>query len=244
MIDNKKIIAIVPARAGSKGIKGKNLIKISGKPLVYYPINAALKSKYVDFVFCSTDSLEIAKISAKFGADVSILRKKKLSSDKAKSVDVLIDVIDFFEKRGKIFDYVVMIEPTSPLTQSFDIDDAIEKLHKGRKGFDSIISIASSISGHPHFTFCLSKSGRLRPFIKSKWKFLRRQDLKPYFFQTGSFYLSKITALKKNRSFISERTLGLEVPKWKSFEIDDYTDVIIIEALKKMENVYDEDSFK
>lgn len=239
MIDGRKIIAIVPARAGSKGIKRKNLAEIHGKPLVFYPINAALKSKYIDFVFCSTDSDEIAKLSARFGADVSYLRGKKLASDKAASADVLIDVINFFEERDKFFEYVVMIEPTSPLTQSFDIDEAIEKLHQGRRGFDSIISIAKSISGHPQFTFSLSKNGRVSPFDKSQWRFLRRQDLKPYFFQTGSFYLSKISALKKHRSFISERTMGLEVPKWKSFEIDDYTDLIIIEALKKMESIYE-----
>lgn len=237
MIEGKKIIAVVPARAGSKGIRNKNLLKISGKPLVCYPIKAALQTKYIDFVFCSTDSPMISKIARSMGADVSYLRGKKLASDKAKSTDVLLDAINFFEKSGQFFDYIIMVEPTSPLTENFDLDNAIEKLHENRAKFDSIISVAKSLSGHPQFTFTLSKTGRVNPIAEKPWIFTRRQDLKPYFFQTGTFYISKVEALKRHNSFVTDKTMGIEVQKRKSFEIDDYTDFVIIQALSKARNL-------
>jgi len=237
MIEDKKIIAVVPARAGSKGIRNKNLMKVNGEPLVCYPIKAALNSKYIDFVFCSTNSLKISKIARRMGADVSYLRSKKLASDKAKSTDVLLDAISFFERSEQFFDYVIMAEPTSPLTECFDLDNAIEELHEKRAKFDSVISVAKSISGHPQFTFALSKTGRVNPIVEKPWTFTRRQDLKPYFFQTGTFYISKVGALKRYNSFVTPRTIGIEVPKRKSFEIDDYTDFIIIQALSKVRDI-------
>lgn len=231
MIKSEKVLAIVPARSGSKGLPEKNLRIMHGKPLVAYPILSALNSKIVDFVYCSTDSSEIAEQAKSFGADVSYLRPSNLSDDYATSVDVIRDAIIHFANRGLSFEYVIMLEPTSPLTTSSDIDHGFHSLKNESINFDSAISICESLSGHPHFTFLRDDDGGIKPYMGFPWNFLRRQDLSSAYFQTGSFYISKVDKLMESGSFITSRTLGIIVPKVKSFEIDDLIDFIIVERI-------------
>ena len=231
MIHSKKVLAIIPARFGSKGLPGKNLRLLGGKPLVSYPINTALNSKYVDHVYCSTDSSEIADLASEAGADTSYLRPKNLALDTTSSVEVVLDAIAFFESSALFFDFLVMLEPTSPMTEADDLDAALEILVNNESKFDNAISISESVSGHPHFTFRVSSENKINTFDGSEWTFRRRQDLEKLFFQTGSLYISKVESLKRNKSFITDRTLGFEVPKIKSFEIDDLIDFKILEML-------------
>jgi len=231
VIRGKKVLSVIPARSGSKGIPGKNLRLLKGSPLVTYPIIAALESKYVDHVFCSTNSLAIAEVAAKAGADTSYLRPDCLAADETSSVDVLLDVIEYFESVDKFFDLIVMLEPTSPMTESEDLDAAIELFVASEGKFENLISVSESMAGHPQFTFRMTTEQTLQTYDGSDWRFKRRQDLEKIYFQTGSLYISQIEALKLNRSFISQKTLGFEVPKIKSFEIDDLIDFKIIEML-------------
>jgi len=224
-------MVVIPARSGSKGLPGKNLREIAGMPLVAFPILAAKKSRYVDFVFCSTDSPQIASIAREHGADTSYIRPISLAQDTTPSVDVVLDVIFHFESVKSNFDFVVMLEPTSPLTDSDDVDKAIERLIFSNPRFDSLITVSQSTVGHPHFTFSVMPDGKVLPVSPGKWSFKRRQDLEPLFFQTGTLYISNVQALKRNCSFICDKTLGHEVPKLKSFEIDDLIDFRIVELL-------------
>ena len=231
VIEDKSVLAVVPARFGSKGLPRKNLMPLAGQPLVAYPVKAALNSKYVDHVFCSTESKEIANLASIAGADITYSRPENLALDQTTSVEVLLDALNYFESVNKTFDFVLMLEPTSPMTDSTDIDLALEALMSGNGEFENLVSIAETIGGHPQFTFRVTEDGSLQPYDKLDWKFKRRQELEQLFFQTGSLYISEVSALKRNKSFISKKTLGFEVPKIKSFEIDDLIDFKIVEML-------------
>lgn len=232
MIDNKKVLAVVPARGGSKGLPGKNKKLLLGKPLVSYPITTALNSKYVDKVFLTTDDEEIQKIGKENGAFCSELRPKHLSGDKATSVSVLEYVINYEKKCGNIFDFLILLEPTSPLTETKDIDKALEKLYENKAIADSIVGISLTESSHPNFVVKLDEKKIITPFIDD-FKVIRRQDLEDVYFFDGSLYISKISSLIESRSFYHSKTLGYKTKKWQSFEIDDLADFICIEALMK-----------
>ena len=149
MYKNKKFLAIIPARGGSKGLPGKNIKEICNKPLIAWSIEAGLKSKYLDEVSVSTDYESIANISKEYGANVPFLRPENLASDTATSFDAVKYSIDYYKNElGKEFDYIVLLEPTSPLREDSDIDNMIEKLIENKEKFDSIISMGE-VHEHP-----------------------------------------------------------------------------------------------
>ena len=129
MINGKTVIAIIPARGASKGLPGKNIKPLCGKPLIAWSIEAGLGSQYIDEVMVTTDSEKIAGIAREFGATVPFIRPAELASDTATSVDVIRHVLNFYEiKLYKNFEYTVVLEPTSPLRVKEDIDNDIEQL--------------------------------------------------------------------------------------------------------------------
>ena len=127
MIGNKKILAMIPARSGSKGIIGKNIKKIGGKPLIAWPIEAAKSSKYIDKIIVSTDSDEIASVALKYGAEIPYLRPTDLAQDKSTTYSVIKNILSYYKKLNEIYDYFVLLEPTSPLTTPKDVDEAMFK---------------------------------------------------------------------------------------------------------------------
>lgn len=139
MYKDKKTLAIIPARGGSKGIPYKNIMNINGKPLIAYSIEAAKQSKYIDYILVSTDDDKIKEVSLQYGASVPFLRPEEISNDTAKSIDVVIHGINYLKESGEEFDYVVLLQPTSPLRTSQDIDEAIEILIKNEK--ESLVSV-------------------------------------------------------------------------------------------------------
>ena len=231
-LKKKKILAIIPARAGSRGLKNKNIRLINNRPLIYWPIFAARKSKYINKVILSSDSTSIAKTAKKFKAETPFIRPKKLAKDDSKSVDVIIHAINFFKKNKIFFDYVVLLEPTSPLTTSKDIDKALEILHKKRKYADSIVSVAENVNKHPSFSVKINKDKIIKPYLKKFMTIRRQKILKIYFFD-GSLYISKINTLLEKKTFNHHKTLAYIVDKWKSIEIDDIIDLISAEAIMK-----------
>jgi len=232
MINNKKIIAIITARSGSKGLKNKNILNLHGKPLVAWPIEAALKSKYVDRVLVSTDDKDIAAVSVKAGAEVPFLRDKSLAKDNTPSSDVIMNVLEKIEKDKINYEYLILLEPTSPLTTSSDIDLAFEKLEANILKYDSMISVAKTESSNPEFSLNISDDGVIKP-ISGKFPsdLPRRQDVRSTYFLDGSLYISKISTFLSKKSFYHENTLPFIFPYWKSFEIDTYLDFICIEAI-------------
>ena len=126
MLNKKRILSIILARENSKGLPGKNIKNLNGKPLLAWPILASIESKYVDTTILSTDSKDYAEIGKSYGASIPFIRPRDLADDISPSSDALIHAIDFLRTMNDIYDYVVLLEPTSPLTQSSDIDQALE----------------------------------------------------------------------------------------------------------------------
>ena len=140
MIDNKRIVAIIPARGGSKGIKRKNIRILNGKPLISYTIEQALKSKYIDRVIVSTEDLEIAEISKSFGAEVPFLRPQELAQDDTPGIEPIIHAVNYLNGEEKyFFEYVMCLQCTCPLRKAKDIDNSIEEINK--KNADALVSV-------------------------------------------------------------------------------------------------------
>ena len=221
----KKIICIITARKNSKGIKNKNLKKINNKELIFYPIKAAKKSKLIDEVVVTTDSKKIANISKNYGANVPFLRPRKFSTDSAKSFDAINHCLNFFFKKKKFYDYFVLLEPTSPFTSTKDIDKGINKLIKNHKIADSLVTVTKVEQSHPNFLSRIKKNNLITPYQTKNFNFKRRQDLSRLYYFDGSLYISDVKTYLKKETFNHKKTLAMELPKYKSMEIDDLTDL-------------------
>ncbi len=231
MIDDKRVIAVIPARSGSKGLSGKNIRNLLNKPLIAWTIEAAQASKYVDYVLVSTDSEEIAQVARNFGAETPFIRPRELALDETPSVDVILHALDYCEKNlGQTFEFIVLLEPTSPLRDGSDIDRAFLELHSNGIA-TSIVGIARTESQNPAFLVTREESGTLKNLARQSMQPSRRQEIEEVFFLEGSIYLTSCKELRKNNSFYHSKTIGCLFPKWKSFEIDDLTDFVIVEAL-------------
>lgn len=233
MYREKKIIAVIPARGGSKGLPYKNVLNLLGKPVISWTIDSARKSKYLDKLIVSTDDQAIAKISRKYGADVPFIRPKKLSNDRAASVDVILHALQYLQKYYENFDYIVLLEPTSPLREFNDIDKAIENLLNNKIGASSLVSVCRVESTHPFFDVLINKKGFIAPYMGKFIGNCRRQDIADLYFFEGTIYISEINELFKRRSFYHGRTIPYIVPRWKSLEIDEILDLICAEAILK-----------
>ena len=217
----ENIVAIIPARGGSKGIPKKNLLNFCAKPLLAWSIEQACKSRHVEEVYVSTDSHEIAEVSAKFGA-ITIKRPNELSTDFSSSEEALLHAISEIEKQKPV-DTVVFLQPTSPLREENDIDDALEKMDS--EGADSLFSTALLES----FSVWEEVEGALKSLTYDYRNRGRRQDRKPYYLENGSIYIFKTPIIKKYGNRIGGKVTTYLMPFWKSYEIDDYNDIEICE---------------
>lgn len=232
MIEDKSVLAIVPARGGSKGLPGKNKRLLQGKPLVAWPIGTALGAKAVDKVLCTTDDPGIRELALAHGAQAPFLRPAHLASDTASSIDAILHAVDHLAEQGERYDYVLVLEPTSPLTTSADVDAALSALHARRAEADAIVGIAKVESTHPEYDVRLGADGLISPYMAPDFKSLkRRQEIEPLHFLEGSLYISTVASLRSERGFYHRRTLGYEVPRWKSIEIDELVDFLFVETL-------------
>lgn len=240
MIERKSVLAIIPARGGSKGLPGKNIRPLCGKPLLAWPIEAAVNSRYIDRIIVSTEDETIAAVALKWGGEVPFLRPVELASDAAKSSDVLLHALNFIQNTGKKYDYLVLLEPTSPLTESSDVDSALERLHANRSVADSIVGVSSVEGHHPSFCVYVNQSnGLIEPLQEPDFSSAgRRQDLQSVFSFDGSLYITATDVFQEKKSFYHVRTLSHIFPKWKSFEIDDIVDYLCIEAMMMNRNLF------
>ena len=231
MIKGKSVIAIVPARAGSKGLPGKNIRELCGKPVIGWTIEAGLASEYIDEVVVSTDSEEIAGIARKFGATTPFIRPPEIATDDATSFEVIKHVLEYFkDELNTSFDYTVLLEPTSPLRDSLDIDRALEELIESSHAV-SIVGIAKTEGQNPVFLVKLSENASIIGFMGGAIRTVRRQEIEDVYFFEGSIYISETLALLERKTFYHEEAIGFLVPKWKSLEIDDEDDFVMVEAL-------------
>lgn len=235
MIAGQRVLGLVTARGGSKGLPGKNIKMLCGKPLIAWTIDAARAAKSLDAVVVSTDSEEIAAVARAHGAEVPFLRPPELASDGASSVDVVEHAVKHLAAAGRPFDLLVLLEPTSPLREASDIDAALAQMIEAKA--DAIVSVCRAETVHPAFMFKQGNLGRLESALPGGFKVVRRQDLEPMFFLEGTIYASRIETLLATRTFCQTNALGYEVPKWKSPEIDDLVDFMHVEAIMRHRGV-------
>ena len=232
MYKNKTFLAIIPARGGSKGLLGKNIKELCGKPLIAWSIETGLKSKYLDEVVVSTDYQNIANIAKQYGASVPFLRPDYLANDTATSFDAIKHTIDYYKNElNKEFDYIVLLEPTSPLREIDDIDKSIEQLLNSDAS--SIVGISKTEDQNPAFLINKNDKSFITGYENKDMKVFRRQDIKDVYFFEGTIYISKTNILVDKKAFYHDDTIGYVVPKYKSLEIDDIDDFIMVEAIMK-----------
>ncbi|MAR00918.1 MAG: acylneuraminate cytidylyltransferase [Oceanospirillaceae bacterium] len=234
MIEGKRVLCVIPARSGSKGLPDKNIRPLHGQPLLTWPVKTARNSRYIDRIIVSTDSEQYAAIARDAGAEVPFLRPEELSVDSATSFSVLEHLIATLDED---YDLLVLLEPTSPLTESRDVDDALEQLINAWNDADAIVGIAEEVKSHPAYLLSVDNLGRIQPFDTDFSSAVRRQELPQLFRMDGTLYISKVPALLAQRGFYHDRTLGYCVPEWKSYEIDSLTDFICIEAIMRHKEV-------
>ena len=223
MYENKKIIAIIPARSGSKGLKDKNIKELNGKPLIAYTIDAAKESNVIDCVFVSTDSEKYAAIARKYGAEVPFLRSSENSGDKAGSWDVVKEVLS---KLKQTYDIVILLQPTSPLRTSEDIKNALELFFD--KNADTVCSVCET--AHPMF-WCntLDKTLSMNGFIKKKYDVPRQQLPKSYTLN-GAIYIIKSDKIDEV-NFYNDKSYAYIMNKETSIDIDSDIDFLLAKYL-------------
>lgn len=226
MIANKSVLAIIPARGGSKGIPRKNIRKIAKKPMIAWTIEEVKKSKYVDRVILSSDDSEIISIALKYGCEVPFVRPDKLSKDETPGIEPIIHAIKMIPEQ---YDYIVLLQPTSPLRKSNDIDNCLELCIK--KKMPACISI-TEVHQNPYWMFCLGENGRIKPFLSEFDNFAHsRQQLPKIFTVNGAVYVAEVEWLLTKKRFLSKQTLGYIMGRNQSVDIDDELDLLLCELL-------------
>ena len=228
-----KILGITLARGGSKGIKNKNITLLNSKPLIYFTIKEALKSKYLSDYIVSTDSKKISIVSKRYKAKVPFLRPQNLAKDKSSSVVALQHAVDFMEKKKSIrYDYIIEIMSTNPLKTVFDIDACIKKIIS-TKG-DSVIAVNQLEDHHPARIKKIV-NGKIRDFKVKEVPESRRQDLRPKaYIRSGSIYaLKRDYLMKKSRRYGSRNSYAYILPKERTINIDDKYTLLVAKMMLK-----------
>lgn len=222
MIQGQKVLALIPARGGSKGIKNKNITNVEGKPLIAYTIEAALGCEYVDDVVVSTDSFEIRDVAVTYGALVPFMRPASISMDTSKTIEVVINAIEELSKQGREYDVLVLLQPTSPLRDNVDICGAISKyMERGKR---SLVAV-SEVDDNPILMRTITDDGNMNRVIDSQSTF-RRQDMPNYYRVNGSIYINSIEEINMDTSFndnevpfILQKTHAVDVDEPKDLEL-------------------------
>ena len=234
LIAQNRVLAIIPARGGSKGLPGKNIRHICGKPLIGWSIEQALASKYIDEVAVSTDSEDIAAIAKEYGAQVPFLRPAHLSTDTASTIDTMVHCLSWYQSSANLkFDVIVLLEPTSPLREDRDVDVMLETLCQQSDEFDAIISVGE-VKEHPGIVKQI-RGKRLMPFVPELPQNKRRQDNVKCYFPFGVAYIVKTSALLSERTIYPNRSTYFMIKRYQCYEIDDVYDALVVEQIMKFE---------
>lgn len=222
-------LAIIPARSGSKGLKDKNIVYIYGRPLMDYTIKAARDSKCFDIIMVSTDSDIYADIARKCGAEVPFLRSKFTSGNTAGTWDVVREVLTKYRNLGKEFDYVAVLQPTSPLRNADDIRRAFDMIKE--KDECNVVSVTET--AHPvQWCFKLDETCSLKEYADSPYSFMRRQDLDVHYQENGAIYfVNAKKIIDKDYNFYRDNCYAYIMPRERSIDIDEEMDLVILRAI-------------
>jgi CMP-N-acetylneuraminic acid synthetase len=223
-----RVLGIIPARGGSKGLPGKNVKLLNGIPLIAYTIKEALNSK-IEECIVSTDSEEIAQIARNYGGNVPFLRPAEFATDEASSLDVVLHALNFMkEHENKEYDAIMLLQPTTPYRDSEDINQAINILENCDA--DSVISVTNVGGSHPARMKFIVEGNLIDPPFVEEFEGQNRQELKPMFIRNGGIYLTRIDTIK-NGSFKGNISKALVMPEKKSVNIDNIDDFEFAEWL-------------
>lgn len=227
-----KILCIIPARGGSKGIKDKNIIDVCGKPLIAYSINSAKDLKahqLIDTYIVSTDCEKIAEISKNYGAEVPFLRPKEISQDASKSIEFIIHALDYYKENGKVFDAVMLLQPTSPLRDFNMLKEAVTKFNLSEEL--SLISCYKEEYINDLVMYKQAENNTLMPLNPLHNKGVRRQDHGMVFVRNGAVYLTKTNYLYETKQIISDTPVLIEMKKTESVNVDTMEDLVYLRKM-------------
>lgn len=224
-----KSIAVITARSGSKGLKDKNIKLLNGKPLIAYTIEAAKKSGCFDCVHVSTDSIEYAEIAKQYGAEVPFLRDKNLASDTASSWDVMRNLIKKYAANGQDYKRAMLLQPTSPLRTSEDIQNAFALMEE--KNGEAVIGVCE-MEHSPLWSNILKEDGNMQGFLKMEYG-VPRQQLPVYYRINGAIYLVNTDFLMRHGNVFDKDAYAYIMPKERSVDIDGMIDFLFVEAYMK-----------
>ncbi len=224
MYKDKTFLAIIPARGGSKRLPRKNVLDLNGKPLIAYSIEAGLNCKYIDRVVVTSDDKEILSVSRKYGADI-ILRPLELSSDTATTFDAIKHTIENYKR----YDYIILLQPTSPLRNELHINEAIELLEE--KNADAVVGVCE-MDHSPLWSNTLSSDGNMNQFLKDEVLNKRSQDLEVFYRINGAIYICKTQKLLEEKSFfLKDNIFAYKMDRKSSIDIDEEIDFKIAKIL-------------
>lgn len=224
MINGKSVLAIIPARGGSKGVPRKNIRQVAGKPLIAWTIEEAKKSRYINRLILSSEDAEIIKVAKKWGCEVPFIRPTELAQDNTPGVDVVLHAIQMLPG----YDYVLLIQPTSPLRTVQDIDGCLEMcLESKAKACVSVTEVDKS----PNWMYYLRSDNKMQPVLENNESYPCRQDHPKVYVINGAIYIADCNWLLDKRTFRSKETLAYVMPKERSVDIDDEMDIIFAEFL-------------
>jgi N-acylneuraminate cytidylyltransferase/CMP-N,N'-diacetyllegionaminic acid synthase len=222
-----RILGLVPARGGSKGLPGKNVLPLGGKPMIAWTVAAALQSGVCEDVVVSTDDLAIAQAGREEGAQI-LVRPDVLARDDTSMIDVVLHALDAQAEAGRDYTHVMLLQPTSPLRESNDLQAAVERLTEAEGR--AVVSVCP-VQHSPLLTNTLPPDGSMSDFLAPHIVGANRQDLPRYYRLNGAIYLADVAFLRSNRSFIGPGTFALVMPRTRSVDVDDELDFALARCL-------------
>jgi CMP-N-acetylneuraminic acid synthetase len=224
------VLGVIPVRGGSKSVPRKNLAQLNGKPMMYYTIKAAQDSKLMSHFVVSSEDAEIIRVAKEFGAPAPFVRPAELATDEAPSLPVVQHAVRFMESQLDIvFDYVVLLQATSPLRNGADIDAALEKLMA--TGADSVISVVRVAHHHPaRMRFIQDDLLVQLPMGEAK-ELQRRQDLPPVYIRNGAIFATRRDMVMEGNSFLGKVSRPYVMPESRSANVDTRFDFLVVEVM-------------
>lgn len=231
-INKGNVLCVIPARGGSKSIIKKNIAKLNGKPLIAYTILEAQKVFPKENIVVSTDDKEIASVSKKYGCDIFFKRPKKLASDNAKSYEVILHSLNFMENlNNKLYDKIIMLQPTSPLRKSSHIIKSLKIINE--RNVDSVVSIVN-VNGYHPYRMKIIKNNFLKNYIDQGFEDMRPRQLLPnIFIRNGAIYLNKRKVIINEKQLVGKKVKPLIMKDFESINIDSVNDLYLAESILK-----------
>jgi CMP-N,N'-diacetyllegionaminic acid synthase len=225
MIGSSSVLALVPARGGSKGVPRKNIRVIGGKPMIAWTIEAARGSRYIDRLILSSDDQAIIAVAVEYGCEAPFVRPAELASDQADSMSVVRHAIDALPEQ---FEYLVLLQPTSPMRRTEDIDGAIERCVRG--GAPACVSVCEADKS-PFWMLRMDAQGTVQPLFPAHQIPYRRQDAPVVFALNGAVYVARTEHLRLGGTFLAPGAVGYPMPRERSLDIDTELDLAIVDFL-------------